>query len=181
MAETIEKDLENFQKIVSLLFVNGDPLSFKKIAEIINLTDQEVETIVQANASQVEKLGLSLVINNAKVQLISSAKNQKYILKLVGKDKKEKLNKALLEVLSIICYKENTTKHEIDTLRGVDSKNIIKKLFIKGLIEKKLIDKKVCLIPSFKFLRFMGIKNIKELPNFEEIKNNKEIKSFFKN
>jgi len=82
-----------------------------------------------------------------------------------------KLSQSALEVLSIIAYKQPTTKSEIDSIRGVDS-------YLRTLLDKKLISIKGRLDTPGKpllygttsdFLEYFGLASIKDLPKMKEI------------
>jgi chromosome segregation and condensation protein ScpB len=71
------------------------------------------------------------------------------------------------------------SRKEIDYIRGVNSGFVIRNLMIRGLVEK-IEDQKdgrmFLYKPTFELLSFMGVSNVQDLPNFEEIR--KEIESF---
>ncbi|MEZ4908507.1 MAG: SMC-Scp complex subunit ScpB [Saprospiraceae bacterium] len=85
-----------------------------------------------------------------------------------------KLSKSSLETLAIIAYNQPVTKPEIERVRGVNSDYAIKKLLIKEIIEINGREdgpgKPLLYATNDKFLNYMGIKNLKELPSLKEFK-----------
>ena len=60
---------------------------------------------------------------------------------------------------------------DLDRIRGVNCSLILRNLLMRGLIEAK-IDKKIgetYYNVSFDFIRFLGINNIKELPDYDRL------------
>ena len=84
----------------------------------------------------------------------------------------KELSKASLETLSIILYKNNIARSEIDYIRGVNSSFIIRNLLVRGLIEKVVDSKdtrRMLYRPTFDTLTYMGITSINQLPNYEQV------------
>ena len=97
-------------------------------------------------------------------------------LKLINKTK---LSKSALETLAIIAYNQPVTKPEIEKIRGVNCDYAVKKLLDKEIIEIKGREegpgKPLLYITNEKFLDYLGIKNLDDLPDikeFKEVENN---------
>ena len=84
----------------------------------------------------------------------------------------KELSKASLETLSILLYKNGTTRAEIDYIRGVNSSFILRALSVRGLVEKTVDpndNRRFVYKPSLNLLSFMGVKSIEEMPEFNDI------------
>jgi segregation and condensation protein B len=82
----------------------------------------------------------------------------------------KELSKATLETLSIIIYKQGSTRAEIDYIRGVNSSFILRNLLIRGLIQKEshpTDSRKYFYKPTFELLGFLGIQKLEELPDYQ--------------
>ena len=90
------------------------------------------------------------------------------------------LTKAALETLSIIAYRAPITKYELEQIRGVNCSLILRNLLIRGLIEedKDPQTKNIVYKLSFDFLKFLGIKEVKELPDFEKLNSDENLRRF---
>ena len=89
--------------------------------------------------------------------------------------KKIKLSKAAKETLAVIAYHQPITRTEIEDIRGVS--------LYKGLMDTLLDAKWVTIGPrrdtpgmpvtyktTNEFLDYFGLNNVKDLPNFNELK-----------
>lgn len=82
------------------------------------------------------------------------------------------LGNTALEVLAIIAYKGPISRHDIDTIRGVDSSHIL-----RGLMDKKLVSLHAASAqaphPTYAttvfFLEFFGLNSLQDLPPEHEI------------
>ena len=88
--------------------------------------------------------------------------------------KPKKLSGAALETLSIIAYKEPVTRAEIEAIRGVSVDRVLQNMEERGFIrvcgKKEAIGKPNLYEITDKFLGYLGVKNVKELPQYAEMK-----------
>ena len=174
-------DLE--KKIEAILFWKGEPLAKKKLAEVLDVKVEEVSESLTKIKESLQDRGFALLENDDRVTLVTAPEVSSLIEKLQKEELNKELSKASLETLSIILYKNGVTRHEIDYIRGVNSSFILRILSIRGLVERSIDPKdsrRYIYKPSFELLSFMGIKSIKELPEYEEVNGNIEgaIKNF---
>lgn len=159
-------------KIEGLLFYKGEPMQIKKLAELLNANQEEIESAILLLSEALASRGITLIRKEDSVTL-GVAKDLSELVEAIRKDEITKdLSKATLETLSIILYKNGTTRSEIDYIRGVNSSFILRNLLIRGLIEKredKNDGRRIVYVPTFDALSFMGINNIEELPNYKEV------------
>lgn len=158
----------------SLIFISGKPIKFKKLAQISGLNELEVKKLLNelSNEYTEQNRGIQLLFKNDLVQMVSHPKYSEFIKKLVTSELQEDLSQAALETLSIIAYRGPITRAEIEEIRGVNCIYILRNLLIRGLIEKtKSLDdaRRAVYEVSFDFLRHLGIKSIKDLPNYNEL------------
>lgn len=89
---------------------------------------------------------------------------------------KSKLSTPLLETLAVIAYNQPVTKPEIENIRGVNSDFSIKKLLEKNIIEIKGREdgpgKPLIYVTNNKFLNYLGINELKDLPTLNEFSEN---------
>lgn len=86
---------------------------------------------------------------------------------------KKKLSPAALETLSIIAYKQQVTKLEIEQIRGVNSDYSIQKLLEKDLImiagKSDTVGRPILYSPSQQFMDYFGINSLSELPQIKDV------------
>jgi segregation and condensation protein B len=165
--------MELESKIEGLLFYKGEDIQIKKLAELLNVNEEEIKEALLKLEQSLSDRGLVLVRKDDRVVLgISSELSQ--IIESIRKDEITKeLTKASLDTLSIILYKNEVSRSEIDYIRGVNSSFILRNLLIRGLIEK-IIDPKdsrrALYRPTFDTMSFMGISSLNQLPNYNEVR-----------
>jgi len=166
----------------SLLFTSGHPLSYKKIAEVLSgfpeegeLSEKEVAQSLKELASDYEQnnRGLRLVFLDDKVQLVAAPESKQIIEKLIKSDFEKDLSQAALETLAIVAYKGPMSRAAIENLRGVNCSFILQSLAIRGLIDKKNNPedgRSYIYNVTFDFLKHLGLNQIEDLPNYNELK-----------
>jgi len=160
-------------KIESLLFVAIKPMSVKKIAELVKADEEKVKESLNSllNKYNTPTSGINLLKNNQNYQLATGPDNRKLVQDFIKDEMTGELSKPSLETLTIVAYRGPITKPEIEQVRGVNCSLIIRNLMIRGLIEQKEDKKamKVYYTITFDFMRYLGINDIKELPNYEKL------------
>jgi segregation and condensation protein B len=163
-------------KIEGLLFYKGEDISIKKLSELLSVTVEEVtaalDTLENIENSLKER-GIVLVRKDDAV-MIGIAPELSPLIQGMRKDEISKeLSKASLETLSIILYKDDVTRSEIDYIRGVNSSFIVRNLLVRGLVEKSLDpsdSRRTLYKPTFDTLAYMGVTRAEEIPNYKEVK-----------
>ncbi len=162
-------------QILSILFVASKPVSIKELQETLEITEEEFRTAISELVSANQNSGIILLAQNDKLQLASNPDNSLMVKKFLSLELREKLTDSALETLAIIVYRQPVSKAEIENIRGVNSQYTIRHLLIRGLIEKvqSPTDKRMQLYKTtFEFMQHLGIKDMKELPDFEELTKN---------
>jgi segregation and condensation protein B len=91
---------------------------------------------------------------------------------LIQDEQRRDIGKAGIETLSIIAYKGNVTRKEIEYIRGVNSQFALRGLLIRGLIDKKSApydERAMVYSITTEALMHLGIKNIEELPEYDTV------------
>lgn len=171
-------DPEISKSVIALLFVWGEPLSFKKIREVTGADKKDLPRALREANRKLEETGLKIIRQGNFCQLITEPAVFCIVKKIVKNIRESKIGRASLEVLSIVCYRKYSTREEIEMIRGVSSSRAIRSLLIKGLIEEKKIKEVKKYVPSLEFLKLVGIEKIEDLPFFHDFSENEKIKSF---
>ena len=163
------------QKIEAILFFKGEPISIKRLGEILKVSKEEIgEAIIELNNNLAGR-GVVLLEKNDEITLGTNPELSHLIEHLQKEELNKELSKASLETLSIVLYKNGVTRAEIDYIRGVNSSFTLRMLSVRGLVEKTLDPKdnrRFIYKPSFDLLSYMGVKNVQELPEYQETNNN---------
>lgn len=159
-------------QILSILFAASKPVSIKELAEVLEVSEEELKSAIAELVADNQTSGIILLAHNNKLQLASNPDNSSSVKKFLSLELRETLTDAAIETLAIIVYKQPVAKAEIENIRGVNSQYILRQLLIRGLIEKiqSASDRRMQLYKTtLEFMQHLGIKDIKELPNFEEL------------
>ena len=170
--KTMANNLEN--KIEAILFFKGEPVSFKKLEDILKVPVNEIKDAVFNLKQTLSGRGVVLMEKDGEVVLGTAQEFSKLIENLQKEELNKELSKASLETLSIILYKNGISRAEIDYIRGVNSSFILRALSVRGLVNKITDPKdnrRYLYQPSFDLLSFMGVKSVEELSEWIEVKN----------
>ena len=158
--------------VEALLFLAGEPLSFSFLAKITDASEKEISQAADELENKLKNSGLRLIRHEQEISLGTTPESSVFCEKFLKEELNKNLGTAGLETLAIILYKNPVVKTEIDYIRGVNSGSILKNLMIKGLTERKInpADKRTHIYgPSTRLLGYLGVTDIKQLPEFEQI------------
>jgi segregation and condensation protein B len=160
--------------VESLLFAAGTPVSLRRLAEIIGVTQAEVRPVVALLCEEyaVPSRGVNLVEVAGGYQFRTAAECADYVKKLV-QEKPSKLSRAALETLAIIAYRQPLTKAEIEAVRGVDVDGVLNSLLTKKIIRivgrKDVPGRPWVYGTTPQFLELFGLNDLSSLPPLPEI------------
>ncbi|HHV65816.1 MAG TPA: SMC-Scp complex subunit ScpB [Peptococcaceae bacterium] len=156
----------------ALLFVAKEPLSISKMAEILELSSEDILELLQILQERYAATdsGLILVEVENSYRLATKPEMARYIETLY-KQPASALSNAALEVLSIVAYKQPITRGEIDFIRGVQSDRALATLVEKGLVRevgrKDGPGRPILYGTTEAFLVHFGLNSLADLPDLE--------------
>jgi segregation and condensation protein B len=167
--------MDNLSGILeALLFVSGDAVAIKDIADKLSVT----ERLIKETAEDLQKKyggdgGIQLLIFSEKLQFSSNPLYADAVSDVLNPIKERELSRSMLEVVSIIAYKQPVTRLEIEEIRGVNSDYAISTLSKHNLVEvvgrKNAVGKPVLFGTADNFLKRFQLKNLKELPDYDSL------------
>ena len=165
------------EKIVeAVLFASDSPVESKTLCEIVDgLSGTELLDIIDGLNSGYDSGGHTFRIVEVAggFQFETLSQYGVFVERLFKAKARPKLSRASLETLAIIAYKQPISKVEIDALRGVDSDASIRTLQNRDLIEVTgrgdSVGKPLLYGTTGEFLRYFGLKEIKDLPGADEL------------
>lgn len=159
-----------------LLFVTGeDGLTLEDIQKMLELTKEEAEKLIEDYKRDLEseQRGLRLVFLGNKYKLTTKEEHKEYYEILVDKVVSGNLSQSALETLAIIAYNQPITVGQIDEIRGVSSRDMVRKLLFRGLVDiygkSDLPGRPMLYKTTDKFLDYFNLSSIDNLPEMEEI------------
>lgn len=160
-------------KLEALLFVAIKPLALNELVSAVEEKKDDVKKVLEelVNDYKERESGLTLINNNSKYQLTTAPDNAALIKNFLKSEVSGELSQPSLEALTIIAYRGPISKLELERIRGVNCSLIIRNLLMRGLVEEKFDRSKQenYYNVSLDFVRYLGINDIQELPDFTKL------------
>jgi segregation and condensation protein B len=157
----------------ALLFIHGEPLTYKKIQSVLGMEKEELETLIREFKTDLEgsARGLQLISDREKIQLATKPEFNGILESFMKEEISEDLTPASLEALSIVAYLGPISRARLEYLRGVNSIVILRSLMIRGLIERSPDPEHPASFlyrGTFDLMKHLGIKEKEDLPDHEK-------------
>lgn len=162
--------------IEAMLFACGRPVETREIMANLELSEEDVELVIQSMKIDFENQnrGLEIIKVDNAYQLCTKREYYEYVYPLLDNRAKPTLSNAAMETLSIIAYNPQITRAEIESIRGVNSDGTIYKLLEYNLIEEAgrldLPGRPTTYKTTDEFLKMFGITSLEELPELPKYK-----------
>jgi segregation and condensation protein B len=168
---------KNIAALEALLFIHGEPVTYKKASAVLGVPREEVERLAEELKQRLQdpSRGLQLISDREKVQLATKPEWNTILESFVKEELTEDLTPASLETLSIIAYLGPISRTRIEYLRGVNSSVILRSLMIRGLIERSADAEHAAGFLyrlTFDAMKHLGIQQKEDLPDhskFQEL------------
>lgn len=161
--------------IEALLFVSHEPLTEKRLTEVLEGIDKESirRALGEIRKEYQEKRNLEIREVAGGYQIFTSPDYAPWIEKL-HRTRPTKLSQAALETLAMVAYNQPVIRAEVESIRGVDVSGVLHTLLEKNLIKilgrKKVIGRPLLYGITDDFLKYFGLKDVSELPSVKEVK-----------
>ena len=159
--------------VLSVLFVAGEGIEKSFIAEKLNLTEKEIDKVIEELKKEyAQDKGIHIITFKNKVQLASNPLYADYISEVLNPIREKSLTKAALETMAIIAYKQPVTKLEIEDIRGVNNADYAIQILVdQNLIEvvgrKDAVGKPLLFGTTDNFLKRFNLTDLAELPDYD--------------
>jgi segregation and condensation protein B len=162
---------KNIAALEALLFIHGEPVTYKKIAAVLGVTPEDIEPLVDELRRRLTDpaRGLEVISDREKVQLATKPEWNPILEGFMKEELTEDLSPASLETLSIVAYLGPISRPRIEYLRGVNSSVILRSLMIRGLVERFPDPERASSFLyrlTFDAMKHLGIQQKEDLPDF---------------
>ena len=160
--------------IEAVLFTTGTAVSLKTLSAALELSEEEIIGLLQEmqEAYEKEDRGIRIIRLEESYQLCTKAEFFSTLVRVASQPQRPVLTEVMLEVLSIIAYRQPVTKGEIERLRGVSSDYAVNRLIEYGLVEEagrqNSPGRPILFVTTESFLRAFGISSVTELPRISD-------------
>lgn len=159
-------------QLEAVLFASGEPLSRKRLAAILAISEAELADVATSLATTLEGRGLALIETKDELELRTAPDASEVVKTLRESELSRDLGKASLETLAMILYKGGATRGEIDWVRGVNSGAAIRSLTMRGLITR-MDDpndkRRARYAATIDALAHLGVRKPEDLPRYAEL------------
>jgi segregation and condensation protein B len=154
----------------AILFVSDEPVAAVVLAQALDVDRREAEELCEALARSYEDREAGLVLRNVAGgwRLSTSAGAAPLVERYVLSSRHARLTKAALETLGIVAYKQPVTRHQISSIRGVNSDGVLRALVDRGLVaevgREETPGRPVLYGTTPEFLERLGLPSLSALP-----------------
>lgn len=153
------------EKVITLLFLSGDVVPVKKLADFLGISKEEVIENAPYVKTKLEEIGLTLLVSNEGLLIVTKPEQSQLVETWTKEELKGELTPAALQVLTLVAYLGFPTREQISYIRGVQSIQSIRVLTVRGLINRV---GEICSLTA-ESLKQLGITKIEDLPEYEKM------------
>ena len=177
----MEQTLTREAQLESILFISGEPVSYKQLEKVLDISRDELLATIEGLSARYrddQSSAFLLVTHKETLQLATKSELRELIELITKSTLQESLSKAQLEVLSIISYRGPISRTEIEAIRGVNCSYTLRALLLRELIERDGNPENLrgyVYTLSNQFLLSLGVSSPVELPDFEQLSQDKRL------
>lgn len=153
------------QKLVTLLYLSGEPLSIQALSSLLGISPAEIEKHVDELENALKGIGLSLLRSAEGLSIVTDASQASLVETFWKAELEGDLTPATLQVLTLVAYLGAPTREEISYIRGVQSSQSIRTLTVRGLISRQ---GEVCTLTG-DALKQLGVVKVEDLPDYDAL------------
>ena len=165
------------QQVEALLFASDEPLSLRKLGSLLEEVDSsDIKKAIEELKSEYESTDRAWRMEEVAggFQLLTRPQYTDTISRLQKAKSDRKLSNAAMETLAIVAYKQPIRRADVESIRGVQSGELLRALMEKDLVKvvgRDTVPGAPVLYGTTKnFLVVCGLKSLKDLPKPEEVK-----------
>jgi segregation and condensation protein B len=166
-----ETTTSDTRALEALLFVSDEPLTSSVLAQALEMERRTVEELCDRLTAELDARGAGVVLRNVAGgwRLFTHPDTAAEVERFVLSSRQARLTKAALETLAIVAYKQPVTRHQITSIRGVNSDGVIRALQDKGLVEEagreETPGRPILFATTPSFLERLGLASLAALPS----------------
>ncbi|MBI3320867.1 MAG: SMC-Scp complex subunit ScpB [Candidatus Omnitrophica bacterium] len=160
--------------IEALLFVFGQPVSLKRLSEVLpDVESAAIRGLIGTLNADYRSSSRAFYIQEVAggYQMVTDEHLALWITRALQTPKPDSVSAAALETLAIIAYRQPITKAEIEAIRGVDVaaslETLMERRFIRAAGRKDSPGRPFLYATTPEFLRHFGLKSLEALPHLE--------------
>jgi segregation and condensation protein B len=157
----------------AVLLVVDEAVDEVTLAQVVERPREEVAETLRELAAEYDAAGRGFELRSVAGgwRLYTRASCAPYVERFVREGQSAKLSQAALETLSVVAYRQPTTRSRIAAVRGVNVDAVMRTLVTRGLVAEVGIEREsgaILYATTEHFLDRLGIASIEELPELSE-------------
>ena len=167
---TNDPNREPRQALEAILFVSDEPMSSAVLAQAVERGRRDVEAILGQLQAEYDGRGGGIVLREVAGgwRLMTNPDAAPYVEQFVLSSRHSRLTRASLETLAVVAYKQPVTRHQVSSIRGVNSDGVLRALTERGLVSEVGRDdgpgRAVLYGTTGEFLERLGLASLSDLP-----------------
>lgn len=166
--------MNHMAALEAVLFVTEAPVPAGELAEVLEVSQEEVDHLLEQLGRDLEERQSGLVLRSSGGgwRLYSHPEAYPYLERFASSATSRKLSAAALETLAVVAYRQPVARSQISEIRGVDSDSAVRTLERMGLIEERerlnIPGNPAVYQTTQLFLEKLGLGSLSELPPLAE-------------
>jgi segregation and condensation protein B len=154
----------------AVLFVADEPLTAAVLGQVIGVDRRTAEALLEALADHHERIGSGLTLRRVAGgwRLYTNPDAEDAVARFIRSSRHTRLTRAALETMAIVAYKQPVTRHQVESIRGVNSEGVLRALVERGLLAEVGRDegpgRPVLYGTTAEFLERLGLDSVGDLP-----------------
>jgi segregation and condensation protein B len=155
----------------AILFVSDEPVGAVVLAQALGVERREADELCEGLARAYEDRGSGIVLRNVAGgwRLTTHPDAASTLEAYVLSSRHARLTKAALETLAIVAYKQPVTRHQVSSIRGVNSDGVLRALVDRGVVaevgREETPGRPVLYGTTPEFLERLGLPSLSALPS----------------
>ncbi|MBL8798228.1 MAG: SMC-Scp complex subunit ScpB [Planctomycetia bacterium] len=163
--------------VEAVLLAADEPLNLRRLATASGIDDSaETRKLVRQLQALYDRDGSAFQVEEIAggFQLLSRPEFHPWLARMKRAVAETRLSAPMRETLAIIAYRQPIVRADVEAIRGVQCSEILRQLMEKGLIRiagrDASLGRPVLYGTTKKFLQVFGLKNLRDLPEGEQLK-----------
>lgn len=161
----------------AVFLIADEPLPIRKLMQGIGSSDaQATRKLLKNLQERYDRDGSSFELEELAggYQLMTRPEYNRWLTSLKRSQQELKLTAAARETLAIVAYRQPIMRADIEAIRGVHCGETLRLLMEKGVVKivgrDNSLGRPVLYGTTKRFLQVFGLKNLKDLPNVEQLR-----------
>ena len=170
----MERELSDLAaRAEAFLFTEGGTLTLHRLTKFLKTDEKSTREALAELSASLGGSGLTLIQTERDVSLATAPRVEGAVREWFEESLARDIGDAGLEVLAVILYRGDSTRAEIDYIRGVNTTSTSRTLLTRGLLERvsNVEDARQYVYhPTAELLAHLGVRTCSELPDYDTIR-----------